>query len=148
MLKWKLIAWKGQFKEIIHFEKKWKLNNFLCWNSLNILICFSRQNNCIKQKIFVLKAENNEKSSNCADPDFCNRRHRDDIWKHSLFQFEMGKFQKLSNSFGMGREVTAQLHSKLIIYGWIWPCNSKIWDKILRKKKDMQCINCTYIYND
>lgn len=147
MLKWKLVAGKGWFKEIIHFEKI-KLNNILCWNSLNVHICFSCLNNCIKPQLFVLKGENDEKCYNSADPDFCNGRHRDGTWKHSSFEFEMGKFQKLSNSFGMGKEVTAQLLSKLIIYGWIWSCNSKILDKILRKKKDMQCIYHTYTYKD
>lgn len=43
----------------------------------------------------------------------------------------------------MGKEFATQLHSKLIIYGWIWSCNLKILDKILRKEKDMQRINHT-----
>lgn len=56
-----------------------------------------------------------KKCYNCAEPDFYKGRHRDGAWKHSLFEFQMGKFQKLSNSLGMGKEVTAQFCSELVI---------------------------------
>lgn len=75
-----------------------------------------------------------KKCYNCAGPDFYKGRHRDGTWKHSLFEFQMGKFQKISNSFGMGKEVTAQFCSELVI-SCVSSCNSRILDKILRKNK-------------
>lgn len=37
---------------------------------------------------------------------------------HENMEFKMRKFQKLSNSFGMEKDVPAQLLAKVIIYGW------------------------------
>lgn len=112
---------------------------------MNKHIYFSCQNNSIKPKILALKCENNEKCYNCDDPDFCNGKHRGSTWKCSLFEFEIGKFQKLSISSGMGKGVTAQVYSKVIIYGWPWSCNSTVLEKMLRKKVDIQCICHTHI---